>query len=243
MRFTENKNKGITIVELAIAIAVIGLLVAGVLGGTNIIKAAKNRKIINEITYYNSAIKQFEEEYYYLAGDIPNASTYWPSVTLGNGNGDGLISWDTNVSPAQEDLYLWQHLSLSEIIQGGYTGQMDTGTTIRYGAKTNAPNSESYNNALFTFFRNNSPIYSKTSNHLKLSALSADGRPNVGFLTAKQAYYIDQKIDDSKPSSGLLYSYRNDSDSGCVDANSSASTADYSLATTDKTCQLIYWYE
>jgi prepilin-type N-terminal cleavage/methylation domain-containing protein len=229
----KNDQKGVTLVELSIAILIIGILLAGTLGGMNLAKSAKLRKVATELTFYHKAIKQFEEEYSYLPGDFPKATAFWSTAT-NDGNGNTLIDWDAAITPKQEDLFVWEHLTLSDIIPGTYTGNMQTGTTVRYGLNTNAPNSQAYTNVIFAFYNETTALYNTLGHQILMSALDSDGRPLPGFLAAKDAYSIDKKMDDGKANYGRLYT---SAASGCI------ASSDYDLDdTANKTCRLVYWY-
>ena len=108
------KNLGFTLVELSVVIVLIGLIVAGVMGGQALLRQAKVRTLISDYNKYNTAVNAFKLEYSELPGDLSNASSYGIGT---DGNGNRQIH-STNT----ENLDFWQHLSQSGIIAGAYTG-------------------------------------------------------------------------------------------------------------------------
>jgi prepilin-type N-terminal cleavage/methylation domain-containing protein len=79
MQKTKNKklHKGFTILELSIVLVIVGLLVAGVLGGQEIIKAMKVNSVISKMNEVTAAANSFKLKYDSLPGDMPDASDYW----------------------------------------------------------------------------------------------------------------------------------------------------------------------
>lgn len=233
-------QKGVNLVELSIVLTIMGVLLAGTLGGMSILKASKLRKMATEFTTYAQAIEQFESDYYYLPGDMANASDYWSGAN--DGDGDTIVDWDGAAATAQEDLFAWEHLGLANLIGGNFTGAVISGT-VRYGLDTNQPKSEAYNDMGFIFYNLTATVYSRLGTAIEAASLiTASGLPNGGGLMAKDAYSIDVKIDDGLASSGRLFSYRETADSGCASAAFTAASATYDLDATDKTCQLLYFY-
>lgn len=66
MQLPPAKNNGFMLIELSIALVVIGLIVGGVLVGQDLINAAAVRAQISQIEKYNTAVNTFREKYGYL---------------------------------------------------------------------------------------------------------------------------------------------------------------------------------
>ena len=125
-----------SLVELSIVLVILGLLTGGILAGQNLIRASELRAVITEFQNYNTAVNTFRDKYFALPGDMRNATAFWgdqatgtescsdgsvPDGTPGTCNGDG----NGNITSAAgviEYLRFWQHLSLSGLIEGSYTG-------------------------------------------------------------------------------------------------------------------------
>ena len=96
------ERAGFTLIELSIVLVIIGLIVAGVLTGRDLIEAATIRSQINQIDKYQVAMETFRLKYGYLPGDIPDprASSlgFKPRGTKpGQGDGNGILQ--STISP------------------------------------------------------------------------------------------------------------------------------------------------
>jgi|GEM_PF-7071126 len=137
---------------------------------------------------------------------MDNAEAYWgtdssgcPVSTAGdgtcNGNGDGIIPYST--SSPYEDFLVWEHLGLSGILPGSYTGipapDYLPGINVYEGP---FPNSGI---ALVT----NTALASVANNKLYFILGGAgDSELYTAVLTPGDTHNIDQKIDDGLPNSG-----------------------------------------
>lgn len=109
---------GFTLVEMAIVLAVVGILLMVVLQGRGLIGTSHSQAVIAAVKDLSAAIAQFRERYGYLPGDMPTATAQVPGVTAGscsasaNGNGDGQID-------ADELACVTNHLFNAGLIKGG----------------------------------------------------------------------------------------------------------------------------
>jgi len=134
-------QNGFTLIEIALVLLSIGFLSAGILGGEELIKAAKIRNTIQQFEQYNTAVNTFQTKYNNLPGDIPSAEMSGLSGGLADtgGNGDGIVGicpHDTldpcsyhndpaapNYDPVlqhrvnMEHYNFWYHLSLAGLIK------------------------------------------------------------------------------------------------------------------------------
>lgn len=114
------KKNGFTLVELAIALMVIGLLIGGVLKGQELIENAKITATIRQIKAYDTAAMIFSNSYGALPGDIkhptriPNCTD---DVCVNPGDGNGKID-SMHAGLPQESLNFFTHLTKAGMIQG-----------------------------------------------------------------------------------------------------------------------------
>lgn len=123
---------GYSLIELSMVLVIIGLLVAGLMKGNELIVQARLRNIAGSFDGLSQAILSYQERYRVLPGDDPSAQSRWPSsASNGDGNriicgayhgGSGGISCSGN---SQESALLWQHLRLAGLLAGSGTTPPD----------------------------------------------------------------------------------------------------------------------
>lgn len=118
------RQRGFTLVEIAIVLVIIGLLLGGVLKGQGLIDSARVKNIIQQSTSLTAAVNAYQDKFRALPGDDVQGTTHAPGAT-GNGNGDGQIA---------EYLLAPQHLALAGFITGSYNGTTDFMTSAQGGA-------------------------------------------------------------------------------------------------------------
>ena len=85
-------KQGFTLIEISIALVIIGLIVGGILTGGDLIDAATQRAQIAQIEKYHTAVRTFQGKYGHLPGDIIDPlATRFGFQTRGTkpGEGDG----------------------------------------------------------------------------------------------------------------------------------------------------------
>jgi prepilin-type N-terminal cleavage/methylation domain-containing protein len=113
-----SKQKGFTLVEIAIVLVIVGLLIGGVLKGQEMITNAKLKRIESDNAGLQAAIFSYQDRYLQLPGDDDAANGRFDS-TPPNGTGDGTITgvWHAT-TVAMETGMFWMHLRASGLVNG-----------------------------------------------------------------------------------------------------------------------------
>lgn len=228
---------GFSLVELSVVLIILGLLVAGITAGSSLVKGAKYRNVISELKEIDTAIKTFELKYDSLPGDMYNAYDFWggsdctnATVTntnvnnkACNGDGNGNISWNKG-----EGLNTWEHLSYAGLIAGNYPGYATSANQGDIGV--NVPASK-WTGVGYSI------THSAGGNRLTAGAFLSGDRPTEEIFTPRDVYTIEQKIDDKKPRSGIIWAGNiGAGTNGCINAGHTA----YNLNLDSKVCHFHY---
>ncbi len=117
-----HKQRGFTLIEIAIVLVIIGLLLGGVLKGQELITSARVRNLIAQQDGTKAAYFGFVDRFRSLPGDYAQAvANINGTAAFGNGNGQvEAAATPVNSSVATEDIAVWDHLSKSGFITGSY---------------------------------------------------------------------------------------------------------------------------
>jgi len=123
----KNQQSGFTLVELAIVLVIIGLILAAVLKGQEMIANGKVKNVINDLRGVSTAYYAYQDRYKAIPGDDAAAANHFTGGV--NGGGDGLISGNFNATTSPltattESQNFWQHTRLA-----GFTTGVATPTT------------------------------------------------------------------------------------------------------------------
>lgn len=118
-----NRQAGLTLLEMAVVLVIIGLLLGGVLKGREIIVNAKIKNIENNYKGISIAIYSYQERYRALPGDDASAPKRFKvsntAVPILAGDGNGKISGEfDDIDNTKESHHLWAHLRLAHLIKG-----------------------------------------------------------------------------------------------------------------------------
>ena len=151
------EQKGFTLVEIAIALVVIGLLLGAIFKGEELITQARVKNVIADFSNVSVAFHGYYDRYGALPGDDSSAAVRWAAPTAAtSGNGDGQVAGTYNNGNAPcvagvESCSWWDHLrragfisgsgaTLPRNVVGGLAGvQVGDGTAPTYGPVLGGP--------------------------------------------------------------------------------------------------------
>jgi prepilin-type N-terminal cleavage/methylation domain-containing protein len=194
MQYT--KQKGFTLVEIAIVLVIVGLLIGGVLKGQEMITNAKLKRVESDNAGIAAAMFSYQDRYLQLPGDDDGADQRFSLYTDGvadpaaadiNGNSNGSIEGTWVAAPNEETANFWKHLRAAGLIPGG--GDDDTQPTNAYGGNIG----------------------------LRDGSLNISGHAIIfGSIEGPIAKILESQLDDNIPSTGLIQS---DVSSALMDGN------------------------
>jgi prepilin-type N-terminal cleavage/methylation domain-containing protein len=133
------RQKGFTLVEIAIVLVIIGLLLGGILKGQEMITQAKIKNIIADFSGISAAYHGYNDRYRAIPGDDPGASRWAgaPTSTAPQLAGNGVVEGTYNSGTAtDESRNWWAHLRLAGFVAGTGTQQPFNAVTGLLGVQT-----------------------------------------------------------------------------------------------------------
>lgn len=246
--YIAKQNKGFTLIELSIVIVVIGLIVAGVVGGQTLVKQAKIRLQIADLQKYNVAYNTFLLEYDDIPGDFNKASQYWPGTPDGDNNGViSNSSYNDCANLANENVKFFLHLSQAGLINENYTNIWQIGVGYPFlkldttkgmcVASHIRPGGSGVN---FQLYGNDLTKRYTAAIFLNISAPTnaSDYDEDLGTATPKTYSIIDNKIDDGIAREGVFMAYRPHGSTigDCLDSRG----GDYLITNEFSSCHSMY---
>lgn len=231
-----NQSKsGFTLIELSIVLVIIGLVVGSILFGRDLIRTAELRRDITQIEKINVSVNTFKSKYNCLPGDCPNASDFFANQD--NGNGDGHIRWGDFDASNTGSGYLLGFSTPDQLETGnffdqlGLAGMIDV-TPFNYAAMNASPSNTGLlplasSPGFYIFVACPYYMTAEGCNVARLGVFpytdggsavgernyqtqtNATGLPALGVYTPGDAFYIDSKIDDGAPQTGLALAVTN----------------------------------
>lgn len=204
-------KRGFTLLELAIVLAIIGLLAGGTLYGKELIAIAQVRKATSQLNEYILAANAFRNKYNCLPGDCANAVNLGLGTTGGlgrDGDGNNIIDLYGTYESANFFYHLMRANLIAESVPGAansfsFSNSDELDFPKLLGNYVNAAYIvavEGYPSSLIEYYDG------AAQNNF---AFSKDFGAGNDFcqrcpFSPPQIYAIDNKIDDGMPKSGLL---------------------------------------
>ena len=117
-------QQGWTLLEIVLLILIVGLILAGVIKGQEMITSAKVKRIAGQLDEIRASYLGFQDRFKALPGDFAEVGLAFECAgSCLRGNGDGRIRSDStplNGSQVHEDLLVWTQLSQSGFLKGDY---------------------------------------------------------------------------------------------------------------------------
>ncbi len=202
-----SRQKGFTLVEIAIVLFIIGLLLGGILKGQELITSARVRNLADQNSGIQAAYYGFIDRYRQIPGDMLGTNTPGgvcnvignsapgcaggTTAIAGNGNGR-LDDEDWGESSAA-----WAHLSSAGFIQGSFQGGATNEAT--YTAQTVAPLNAFNGRLMLTRSNEFETVATPTPSSRLLLIIG-------GQIPVNVMRELDLKIDDGQPHTGVLLS-------------------------------------
>ena len=190
------RQKGFTLVEIAIVLIIIGLLLGGILKGQELINSARVRNLADQNAAIQTAYYGFIDRYRQVPGDwLATEATRAIGKTVntpasGRGVGNGRV--DNNRAEAAA---VWEQLARAEFLSGGFTP-----------ATTAPANEAAYaKNAPLNAF--NGPLILTQNQSYTGDGATPPARLNLHLgrnIPVNIARELDVKIDDGLPNTGSL---------------------------------------
>jgi prepilin-type N-terminal cleavage/methylation domain-containing protein len=222
----QTSQAAFTLVELAIVMIIIGLLIAGVLKGQELIGNARVTSTVAQIKAIDAGVSTFKDTYAALPGDITTPNTRLPNCTAAEncslvaGNGDGILG--TVAAPlafgaaptlASEQGEFFPQMNAANLLTGiapangltfgGVFPQAKIDGVGLVAGSVPAPSAAAMPSNLATTI---GTVPSGLFLSLTSSATAASGAATLG-LTPSQASRINLKLDDGNPTSGAVIGF------------------------------------
>jgi prepilin-type N-terminal cleavage/methylation domain-containing protein len=207
-------NKGFSLVEIAVAIVVIGLIIGAIIQGVEIARNQKVNSLIAQIKEIDSALISFKDTYGALPGDFsrPNriANCNTPPCNRA-GNRNTLIESTPGagqpgglpVTTNMEVTALWAQLSAADLLGGYILTQNDAEFAPGVGFPVSP-----FDSAILVAYWGNTAGNNlfPMANYLSLYN-NVQGTPGCGWYCAmriNEVIALDEKLDDGSPIQGII---------------------------------------
>lgn len=196
----KKQKQAFSLIELSLVITVIALLTTIVIATKKTLHNAKIISFINQIETNKLSYELFIDKFGAPPGDITNASSlFTDAVDAGDGNGFIDYASSSTAEPAigaAESNAAWQHLKLSGLITGNFSGALGGSVGVTY------PECKLLQDCSLHFSSVN--IHAQMAREQNYLITAQNSTTSFETISAKDAYNIDYKIDDGLPYNGWV---------------------------------------
>jgi prepilin-type N-terminal cleavage/methylation domain-containing protein len=226
-------QRGFTLIEMSIVLAIIGLIVGGILKGQEVVNNARVRAQASQIDKLRGALFTFQDAYTFLPGDYAGSTTLGTSTAC-DGKGTGVVNDGTTSamtdgateSAGTESYCAFVQLTAANQLAGVQIGTAVTTTGIKTGSTVGAATIGLYpaklTNDFVIFATFSSQGVTAPMARLQQSLTTAALTTTNYGISGSNAYQVDKKYDDGVPSSGSILAGSTSSLTACQAASTGA---------------------
>lgn len=215
-------SRGFTLIEMSIVLVIIGLIVGGILKGQEIVNAAREKQVVNQL----NAVRTGQNTYIDRHGQYPGDDTKGKFVSgyATNGNGDTLVGASSSTPIGTVASNVVSNVIQQSTEEGGYFLEMLAEGLI-HGAvpPTSTANASAFGVERSSWLPNtafpNTGLGISAGSHVGNSAVDVSSPitkgtnwlaiwsfiyANNGGVSLRQAGHIDVALDDGNPTTGLV---------------------------------------
>ena len=228
------KQKGFTLIEIAIVLVIIGLLLGGVLKGQELINTARVRALNNTVDGITAAWFSFQDRYRAFPGDYTQASVNLPGAPI-DGDGNGLVGDDGGTDSPSERAMVWMHLQSAGYITGGYDDNTATVDEVdEYGCPVTICPDNGFGAGM-----------NLTYGELRQAQTGSDAHELITGrgIPVEVIAELDRKVDDGSPDSGAMQLGIGGTNWSGTDATACQAASDdtlYGLLTPSSNCAAVF---
>jgi len=239
-----SSEKGLTLLEMSVVLVIVSLIAIGIFVGRDLKRNSEVMSAIKDLQNFHSAIQTFKDKYSYLPGDIPNAGDYWTNAAgTGTWNGDG----DHTIDTRTEGFEAWCQLEMAQIIPEIYLaceGDTRSGGGGKSTPEYNIPKGDIDFSGYILYNTLAAPIFGNEGNFLRLGldSTATNSHLEKPIFQGKEAWLIDNKIDDGQPDTGKILGHLTGTDGGsCVqNGYNDPNSGPYTTILDTKDCFITY---